>query len=298
MKETKAEFKKKDRTASSNKRIALKIASIVVSVFVLIITFAWLSRADRAARNTVAVARVKVGIPAYSAFTKDNVEKYDLIEKEYSKDEMVLFENVEDEVLGKYSAYYLRKNTVIYKDEVVDEKPSRNEWLYSLGEGEEVVTIPYKYSEAGGDVLLPGDSVRIRVTYESNDSAPEDGNPNDYPSSGKKPLKTVDLFSSIVVMDMINSSGHSVYEVYKEVMRLDAAEREKVMKSKEFLSNIKPQALLLAGDKEDMVRYAQYKAIAGSGNILITILSRGDNEAGLQNLPTLETEVRSWVDGE
>ena len=35
-------------------------------------------------------------------------------------------------------------------------KGLKNEWLYELGEEQEVVTIPYNYLECGGDVLLPG----------------------------------------------------------------------------------------------------------------------------------------------
>ncbi|MCL2146646.1 MAG: hypothetical protein FWH52_02450 [Synergistaceae bacterium] len=309
MNKTKAEFKKKERGLSGGKRIAAKIATVAVSILALFLTYMYLSNADSAARDTVPVVRVKNGIPAYTILTKDDVEKYDLIKKEFIDKEMILYENAEDEVYGKYTAYFIRGKTVLYSDQLIGDKPVRNEWLYSLSGDEEVVTIPYKYSEAGGDILLPGDLIRIRVSYEVevpiknnagyNDYGGDNVNPNSYSrgSGAEKIVKTDILFGSIVVKDMINSNGRSVYELYKEVMRLDEKQRDSVMRSSEFLSSIKPNALLLAGTADDMERYATFKATVNSSNFLITILSRASNTIGFDNLPTLETEVRSWIDG-
>ena len=305
MKKTKAEFKKKEKGLSGGKRIAAKIITVAISMLALFLTFLYLSKVDSAARDTVSIVRVKSGVPAYSIITKDDIEKYDLIRKEFTDKEMILYEDVENEVYGKYSAYFIRGKTILYKDQLIDEKPIRNEWLYSLSNDEEVVTIPYRYSEAGGDILLPGDSIRIRVTYEAEaptqnneNNYEEDYNPNYYSSrsNNSKITKTDTLFDSIIVKDMLNSNGRSVYELYKEVMRLDEKQRDSVMRSKEFLSSIKPTALLLAGTDEDMERYATFKATVNSSNFLITILSRTSSTIGLDSLPTLETEVRSWID--
>ena len=299
MKKTNADFKKTG--VSNGRKIAMKIIAVAVSVLCLLGTLLYLQNADKAAQDTVKIARLKRAVPANSMITKDDIEGYDLIKKEYDANNMILFDNV-DKVYDKYSAYYLRESTILYQDQITDEKPIRNEWLYSLSEGEEVVTISYNYLEAGGDILLPGDTIRIRVSYEA-DSAPtseadDEGNPNEsYYRRTEKTVKTDILFNAIVVKDMINASGHSVYEVYKEVMRLDEKQRQEVMKSSSFLSNIKPRALLLSGTPEDMERYAYYSSSFGGGSFLITILSRADNIIGLDSLPTLETEVRSWIDG-
>ena len=307
MKKSNAEFRKREKGLSNTKRIVLKILTVFISVVVLLAAFASLSRADRAARNTVAVVRAKAGIPANTLITGDEVEKYDLILQEYNADEMILYEDVEDEVFGKYTSYYIRENSVLFLDQLIDEKPLRNEWLYSLSNNEEVLTIPYRYTEAGGDILLPGDLIRIRVSYEvETPSTPPtseyddyDYNPNAYTGSygSKKTIRTDILFDSIVVKDMLNSNGRSVYEVYKEVMRLDEKQRISVMQSKEFQANIKPSALILAGKPEDMDRYATFRATTGNSSFLITILSRVGNTIGFDDLPTLETEVRSWIDG-
>jgi hypothetical protein len=285
--------------ASVGKKMVSKAVAIGLSILALCLTYFYLQHADSLARDTVRVVKIRSDMPAFTVVTKADVEAYDIIKKEYDSD-MVVFENLDTEVYNKYSADSLRRGSFLYKDQLTDEKPVRNEWLYGLSEGEEVLTLPYNSTEAGGDILLPGDLVRIRVSYEVESTSQyqySDENPNSYQGKTTNSVRTDTLFDSIAVKDMINANGHSVYEIYKEVMRLDEKKRQDVMQSKEFISNIKPRALLLAGTSEDMVRYAAVKSRSGSCNFLITILSRVDNRIGLDSLPTLETEVRSWITG-
>jgi hypothetical protein len=290
MKKANAELVKKEKGLARSKQSLIKIGAVALSVIVIIVTFIALQRADRAAKDTVAVVRVRNGTPAFSIITKDNVEKYDLVKKEYIKEEMFLYENVDD-LYGQFTAYYIRGKTILYRDQLLSEKPIRNEWLYVLSEEEEVVTIPYKSSEAGGDILLPGDMIRIRATYET-----ELGVQGSQSINSKKSMKTETLFDSIIVKDMLNSSGRSVYEIYKDLMRLDDKDRETTMKKSEFQSSIKPASLLLAGSSEDMERYALFKSMVSNGDFLITILSRTPSSE-LEEMLTLETEVRSWING-
>ena len=106
---------------------------------------------------------------------------------------------------------------------------------------------------------------------------------------------TAILFDSIVVKDMLNANGHSIYEVYKEVMKLSEEKKQEVMKSKDFLKNIQPKALLLAGSREQMNDYAQFKSL-DSKLFLITLLSRVNSQVILDELPTLENEVKLWIE--
>ena len=108
-------------------------------------------------------------------------------------------------------------------------------------------------------------------------------------------VRTEAIFDSIIVMDMLNANSHSIYEVYKEVMKLSAEKREEVMKSEEFMNSIKPRALLLAGSKEQINSYAKYKS-ADANSFLITILSRANREVVIDELPTIENEVQSWIE--
>ncbi|MFP4697774.1 MAG: flagellar biosynthesis protein FlgA [Eubacteriales bacterium] len=288
------------KNITPNRNLFKKIMAIIVSILVIIGSFIIITNSNKAAQDTVSVLRVKSsdGLSAYTIITDKNIEEYDIIKKEYSKD-MILAED-KDTVINKVNNYYLRDKSILFEDQIIDEKPLRNKWLYELDEDQEVVTIPYNYLECGGDVLLPGDTVRIRVTYETEDNIVNDSE-NDYNPNGPivksrgKFIKSEILFDKIVVMDMLNSNSHSIYELYNEVMQLDEEKRQEVIKSEEFLKNIQPRALLLAGTKEQMTNYAKYKG-ADTNSFLITILSRSNSEVILDQLSTLENEVGSWIE--
>lgn len=289
------------KSVSPNRHLLKKILALVFSIVVIVVAFMVITNANKQARDTIEVVRVKIsdGLPAFAVITDKDIEKYPLIMKEYTED-MILAEDI-SEVIGKLSKYYLRKNSIIYMDQLVDQKPQKNDWLYQLEEELEVVTIPYNYLECGGDVLLPGDTVRIRVSYEFegaayNDNSSGEANLNSVIVETRgRTIRTDILFDSIVVKDMLNSNSHSIYETYKEVMKLSEDKKQEVMKSEDFLKSIQPRALLLAGTKEQMNNYAKFKS-ADAKAFLITILSRANSEVIIDQLPTLESEVESWIE--
>jgi len=296
------------KNISPNRNLFKKIISLVISIFVMVGSYFVISNANKNASDTVEVLRVKSknGLQAYELITEKNIQKYNIIRKEYT-DDMILAEEMPN-IINKYTKYYIRKNSILYKDQIVDEKPLRNEWLYKLDEDLEVITIPYNYLECGGDILMPGDRIRIRITYEVEDNSdtssvdpyadPYDFNPNLMSNkTPKKKLVTDILFDSIVIKDMLNSSSHSIYEIYKEVMKMDEDKRQEVMKSNDFLKSIQPRALLLAGTAEQMTNYAKYQNI-GAKSMLITILSRANSNVILDQLPAFGIGVELWTEKE
>jgi hypothetical protein len=288
----------KVKSVSPNRNLFKKIAALLFSILVVAVSFIMINNANEAAKNTVDVLRIKSneGLAAYVPIAESHIEKYSVIRKEYT-DDMVLAEDKEN-VIGKMPAYFLRKNSILFKDQLVAEKPLRNDWLYRLAEDQEVLTIPYDYLEAGGAVLLPGDKIRIRVSYESEEASGEGGeeNPNMVTTRVRgKTIKTEILFEDIEIKDMLNANSHSIYEVYKEVMKLSEDKRRETMRSESFLKSVVPRSLLLAGTKEQMNHYAKFKSADGKA-FLITILSRANSQIVLDQLPGLENEVTTWIE--
>lgn len=270
------------KSVSPGKKFLKKFFAVIFAVGVIVISYVILSNADKAATDTIEVLKVKSGsgIPAITVLTEDKIEKYKLIKKEYTED-MVLAEDIST-VLSKYTKYYLRQNGILYKDQFTEEKPLRNKWLYEMNEENEVLTLPYNLLECGGDILMPGDRVRIRVSYEvettKQEPAGTGSNPNQVVTVTRgKTIKTDILFDSIVVKDMLNANSQSIYEVYQEVLKLDEDARQEVMKSEDFLNSIQPRALLLEGTKEQMNKFSEYNAYSGK-SFLITILSRAESD--------------------
>jgi len=280
------------KSVSPNKKLFKKILALLFSIAVIVVSFIVLNNANEAAKDTVEVLKVSQsgGIPAYVALTDKQIKKYAIIRKEYTED-MILAADLPS-VTDKFTKYYMRDGSILYKDQLMEEKPLQNEWLYELGEEHEVLTLPYNFLEAGGDILMPGDKVRIRVSFEQEvqDSS---GNPNAFVSS-RTQMKTEVLFDSIEVRDMLNSSSHSIYEVYKEVLKLSEDKRQEVMKSNDFLKSIQPRSLLLEGTREQIDKFAKYNGYDGK-KYLITILSRKNSQVILDQLPTLQREVESWI---
>lgn len=285
------------KNVAPNKNLTKKIVAVGISVIVMIGSYVAIESAAADTKNTVGVVRVKNkdGIAMQSLITEADVEVYNVVRTEYTQD-MILAEDIGN-VVGKYTANFVRKNSILHKDEVGEERPITNEWLYTLGEDEEVVTIPYNYLKCGGDILMPGDRIRIRATYTvdtATGGGAFGGNGINY-SANNKNTRTEIVFDSIEVMDMLNSESHSIYEVYKEILRLDEKSREQVMKSDDFIESILPKALVLAGTRDQINQYAKYSNMS-DGDLLITILSRETSNPIIDQLPTLQREVESWIE--
>ena len=177
---TKADFKKTG--ASNGKKIAMKIISVALSVLALVATYFYLRGANNAAVDTVSIVRIKKDIPAGTAISMGDLERYAIIRKEYNAGSMILYENaenVEELISGKLAAYHLRRETPLYQDQMTEKRLPRDIILETLPEGYELTTVPYDYMEAGGNVLLPGDLICMRVSYEV-EAIPQDENGNDY----------------------------------------------------------------------------------------------------------------------
>jgi hypothetical protein len=285
------------KSVTPNRHILKKIIAVFLSIAIIIVSFQIITNANKDARETIEILRVnqKDGISAYVVITEKDIEKYNIIKKEYTSD-MVLAKDIQT-ILNKYTKYYLRNNSILFKDQFITEKPQRNEWLYALDKDQEVLTFPYDFLQCGGDILVPGDRVRIRATYEVEESkGGGTGDPYGVNTQEKVTVKKTEvLFDSIVVKDMLNSSSLSIYEVYKEVLKLSEDKRQEVMKSEEFLRNIQPKALLLEGSRQQIDNFAKYKSLS-KDSFLITILSRSQSNVIIDELPTLQREVESWIE--
>ncbi len=274
-----------------------KIVAVIVSVLVVVVSFMYLNSVNEAAKELVEIVVIKPsdGVPAKTLLSDKMLGKGSVLKTDF-KEGMVTYDKI-DEVLNKYSAYFLRQDTPVYYDQVVDTKPVRNEWMYNLSDKTEVLTVPYDYDKCGGDVLMPGDYVRVRITKEhDNDTAiSTDAGQNPY-SAGTysvKQIKTEVLFDRILVKDMLNSKGHSIYEVYKEVLKLSEEERQAAMTSKDFMQSVLAKSLVFEATPEQVVKYAQ--ANSDSSKFTFTILTRAGNENLIEQLPTIEKEVETWV---
>lgn len=273
-----------------------KIAAILVSVLVVFASFSYLNSINSDAKEFVEIVVVKPkdGISANKLITEGLIKKGKILRTDF-KEGMVTYDKV-DEVLNKYSFYFLRYDTPLYYDQLTDSIPLKHDWLYELPKESEVLTIPYDYDKCGGGILAPGDYVRVRVTYEENKpSSGVDLDQGPYFNStsfDKKNYVTEILFDRILIKDMLNSRGQSISEIYKEVSRLGKEERQKVMESEEFMRDLQAKSLVFEATPEQVDRYTKSNF---HGTFTFTILSRSDNKNLIEQLPTVDKEVSEWI---
>lgn len=275
-----------------------KIVAVLVSLLVVVVSFMYLNSVNDDAKELVDIVVIKPsgGVSAKTLLNDKMIEKGSVLKTDF-KEGMVTYDKI-GEVLNKYSAYFLRYDTPVYYDQLVDTKPVRNEWLYSLSDNTEVLTVPYDYDKCGGDVLMPGDYVRVRITkeYDKVTTVSTDAGQSPYYNAGtgsEKQIKTEVLFDRILVKDMLNSKGHSIYEVYKEVLKLSEEERQAAMTSKDFMQSVLAKSLVFEANAEQVVKYAE--ANLDNSKFTFTILTRAGNENLIEQLPTIEKEVETWV---
>ena len=311
------------KSVSPNNKFLKKFLAVVLSIMVFIVSFIIITNSNNAAKDTIDVVRVKNkdGLTADTAISEDDLEVYKVIRREY-KEDMYRGDELE-QLVGKYPNYYLRTETIIHKDQLTDEKLQKNEWLYAMENDREAVTIPYDYIEWGGDILTPGDRIRVRAVYESDEDenisyvqpGVPDYNTYDDPyaaegdpyasmsdpyapsystgsSAGK--MKTEIVFDEIVVKDMLNSKSHSIYEIYKEVTKLPEDRKQAVMKTEDFIQSILPKALVLEATPEQVHTYSLMKG--NNAELVITILTRNGSNIVLDDLSTLQSEVETWIE--
>ncbi|NLL05344.1 MAG: flagellar biosynthesis protein FlgA [Clostridiaceae bacterium] len=276
-----------------------KIFAVVVSVIVVIVSFSYLNSVNSDAKEFVEIVVIKPseGIPAKKLITENLIKKGKILKTDF-RDGMVTYDKVE-EILYKYSAYFLRYDTPLYFDQLTDDVALRHEWLYELPKESEALTIPYDYDKCGGEILSPGDFVRVRVTFEEAKASfePDLGqSPYDnIASTANRRYRTEILFDQILIKDMLNSKGQSIYEYQKEIMSLGESEKQKVMESKEFTQNIMAKSLVFEATPEQVDRYTKLNL---NGDFTFTILSRMDNTNLIEQLPTVEKEVEKWINSD
>jgi|LSQX01.2.fsa_nt_gb hypothetical protein len=277
-----------------------KVLAVIISVFIVAVSFIFLNNVSSDAKEVIeiTVVRSSGGIPARTLITKDMIARGTILKQDFNKD-MILYENAE-EILNKYSAYFLRNETPIYYDQLTAIKPIKNEWLYELPQEKEVVTIPYDYNKCGGDILTPGDYIRVRITYEAEEVVNVQAGEGEPPyltarTSTKRATRTEIIFDRILVKDMLNSKGHSIYEVYQEVLKLSEEKRQAAMTSKEFMQSVLAKSLVLEASDEQVNKYATYNG--DNCTFTFTILSRDGNDNLIEQLPTVQKEVETWING-
>ena len=294
--------KVKTNTASKAKsRVVAVLLCLLVIVFVSVASVL----ASSENRKTVTVVRLKESVSANSLITEDMIESYDMYYKEFanygvaefsdgSKKQSIVTWDSRDAIVGKrYAAYYMRSGTVLFWDSTVKEQTKKNSYLYSM-KGE-LVNIQMDTSDFG-DMVVPGDTLNIRVSYTKVQyDLPSEEAYQLSLANGKNGIDAVAvdvtemLFSEVTVLDMLNSDGQSIFDIYYSFIAQSKSNQTALLKNQKFLDSVTPSTILLEVTAEEADRYMEISA--KSPKYLMTLLPRTGSNSIIDSLSSIQSAL-------
>ena len=293
--------------ANNQSRARNRILGILIALIVVMIITIATAAASAESRKTIAVVRLKDDISANALITDDMLEVYDMYYKEFEQYGTMKFSdgttrstivtwNMRDKVVGqRYAAYYLRGNTVLFWDSTIKDQTRKNSYLYSMSG--ELLNIQMTTTDDFGDMVVPGDSLNIYATYtETNYDLPseeqykyqmESGSAQG--TSGVEQTKTELMFSEVQILDMLNGSGQSIFDIYYEYISKTKAEQQALLSDDSFLQNVQPASILLEVASEEVERYMKLQSLGASYQM--TLLPRKSSSSITDSLSDIQTAL-------
>lgn len=292
---------KVNSSGRAKSRLLGVLIAVALIIFVCILTA--ISSAEN--RKTVSVVRLKDSVSANSMITEDMIEEYEMYYKEFEqygvvsfsdgsrKKSVVTWEDRDMIVNQRYSAYYLRGGTILFWDSTIKEQTKKNSYLYSM-DGE-LLNIQMDTTDFG-DMVVPGDTLNIRARYTKvNYDLPSEEqyklSSRNSNSTAVQETVTEMLFSEVTVLDMLNSSGNSIFDIYYDYISKSKAQQNALLNDEDFLKSVTPKTILLEVTAEEADRFLEMEA--NNPTYLMTLLPRTGSNSIIDSL----AEIQSALNG-
>ena len=280
---------------SVGKNVAVFGVLILVIIIVLIINIV----TSASLKETVQVVHLKESVAQNQMITAANMEPAEMYAAEFqkvgevtlsdgSKRSAVVRWEERDSIVVGYAAYYIRKGTCIYWDSLTHETQRANSYLYQM-DGE-LLKIDVS-ADVFGEMVVPGDRVNIRCIYnETNYSLPTVSEYEAMQQLGLTMETTEEvqcmLFSDVTILDMLNSEGASIFDIYYDLINHSTAEQQMMLASDDFKQKTAPSQILLCvtAEEADMYMRVQNK----SPQYMLTLLPREGSNLILDALAALD----------
>lgn len=255
-------------------RAMTRLLGIFIALGVIVFVIVMTAMSESKLNQTITVVRIKGdqgGISADSLITEDMVEPYDMYYKEYEAKGTATFSDGSvrsvivtwadrEHVLGKrFAAYYLHAGSELYWDMTLSDQTRKNSYLYSM-DGE-LLNIHMTTTQDFGDMVVPGDKLNIRVSYtQTVYNLPSEemyklGAEKDVEYAGVEQDVIELLFSEVTILDMLNSAGNSIFDIYYDFMAAPKAQQATMLQDQAFLQSVQPASILLEVTAEEAERY-------------------------------------------
>lgn len=205
----------------------------------------------------------------------------------------------EKDVLVKancYADYYMRANTALYWDAFTTIPTKKNSYLYEM-DGE-LIKLDVS-ADVFGDMVVPGDKVNIRCLY--TDTVYKIPTAAEYQAMQQLGIETntteeklILLFSEVAILDMLNSSGESIFDYYYEYLTWPVSKQKAALEDSSFKKNTAPSQILLSVTAEEADNYMRIQN--KSPKYMLTLLPRDGSNLILDALTEITTNNGGLID--
>lgn len=243
------------------------ITGLVILSVIIVCSIVWVNVVGAKAQETVTVAIYNQNIYKNQRITSSMLVPYEMLVAEYEKltytdskgekvRRVVLWEEV-DQAIGRFAAYPLQSGKYVEKRDLTTASVDNSDSLLYSFPGKEIVVLSIGTDDlkAFSSFLSPGDKVNISAVY--TDSVEK---PTEYGTEKVDVIKTEDVFTDIMLADMLNSSGESVLDIYASYNEMSTTEQARLDNDTTFQESLKPATLLVALTSEEKERYYYYKS--------------------------------------
>lgn len=298
--------------SSTQGRARGRLLGVFVCIAMIIVVCSVFAVTSAEGRKTISVVKLKDNVMANAVITADMVEEYQMYYKEFenygvteftdgSKRQAVVTWDNKDAILGKrFAAYYLRGGTVLFWNNTIKEQTKKNSYLYVM-DGE-LLNINMDTADFG-DMVVPGDSLNIRVKYTTTtyDLPAEDAYKLSLEGNGEDIVPVEQevnemLFSEVVVLDMLNSSGASIFDIYYSFIAKSKAQQTALLRSSDFLASVQPTTILLEVTAEEADRFMELQT--KNPQYLMTLLPRTGGNSIIDSLAEIQSALLQQVSKE
>lgn len=283
-----------------------QVIGVILALLVIVVVVVVMFVSGMESRKTVEVIKLKKNVSMNAPITDESIVSEKMYYKEFEKAGLQKMSNGKSrraiilwsertKIVGKtFASYYLRQGLPMYWDMVVKEQPKKHSYLYKL-DGE-LLNINMNAVEFG-EMVVPGDMLNIRVRYSETvyDLPSEEQylltKDNRGTSTNLTREKQEMLFNEVKVLDMLNSDGKSIFDIYYDFLAKPKATQVTMINNKDFLKSVKPASILLSVTAEEADRFM---FISGkSPRFLLTLLPRTGNNVILESLADIDKAAKN-----
>lgn len=243
----------------------------VIGVLVLtVVLILWVYSMGLKAEQTVAVVMLNQNVYKNEVVTVGMMKSYDMLKGEFEKysvtnssgkkSRRILLWSERNKIINSFAAYPLQKDTYAeYRSFIKSRVDNSDNVLYSFP-GKEVVPLEIGANElqAFKTFLQPGDRLNIEAIFSQKQTVAEDDGLGGTTRTQMEVFKTENVFTDIMIADLLNQSGESILDVYASYRNKSVFEQAQMDSSQAFKDGTEPKTLLVALTPEEKQRYYYY----------------------------------------